>query len=279
MDDSGTPEAPEAETTLTLEATNEEAEAGSTAPFKLTVAEALPTIEKPADQTSTAGTAISSVVVKGTRLEVLEAKELPAGLTLTKRSLKEWAITGTPTTAKGAATVALEAKNKEEQPPPRDLPMDRQGTRSQERRRNPAKPTKRPRHSPPPPRSSAPGASARSRSQKQGHVAVRLVPLRSGRMQGPGDRDDHRRQEEFKIHSARTPIAQGKKVRIALKLSKTAAGVASPPTLKKHKKVTAALGAHDRQLGGLPGHEGARLTVGSDRADSNALARRLGAFR
>ena len=88
--------------------------AAAPAEIKRTVTEAAPTIKKPADQTSTAGTPISTVFIKGTGLFSLASKELPAGLVLTKVTDKEWTITGTPTTPKGAATVTLEAKNKEE---------------------------------------------------------------------------------------------------------------------------------------------------------------------
>ena len=49
-------------------------------------------------------------------------------------------------------------------------------------------------------------------------------------------------KKRFKIHSARTPIAQGQKVKIALKLSKTQRALLLE-TLKKHKKVAAALAA------------------------------------
>ncbi len=47
---------------------------------------------------------------------------------------------------------------------------------------------------------------------------------------------------KFKLHSVRTPIAQGKKMRIALKLSKKQQALITA-ALKKRKKVTAAMSA------------------------------------
>jgi hypothetical protein len=82
-------------------------------------AEPLPTIEQPAEQVSTTGVSVTTVVVKGTGLATLSAKELPDGLDLkasTTNPETEWEITGTPTTAKAATTVTLEASNKEEGP-------------------------------------------------------------------------------------------------------------------------------------------------------------------
>lgn len=108
----GTPTTAKASTTVTLEAKNGEA-VGENTTFTWTVKEAAATIVKPAAQTSTKGTAIATVKVKGTNLDVLTSKELPAGLTLTKVNETEWTITGTPTTTKAITTVTLEARNNE----------------------------------------------------------------------------------------------------------------------------------------------------------------------
>src|ERR1700753_3991499 len=82
-------------------------------------AEPAPTIEKPANQASTVGMPITTVIVKGTILASLTAKALPAGLELKASAAHpetEWEITGTPTTVKAATTVTLEASNKEAAP-------------------------------------------------------------------------------------------------------------------------------------------------------------------
>jgi hypothetical protein len=76
--------------------------------------EEAPTIAKPPDQTSTVGQAITPVTITGTGLERLMEEELPAGLKLERvgESESEWTIVGTPTTAKAATTVTLEAADR-----------------------------------------------------------------------------------------------------------------------------------------------------------------------
>ncbi len=110
----GTPTTAKAATTVTLEVENNE-KAGATTTFEYTVnaPEAAPTIESPVNQVAVAGKAITPVIVKGSLMATVTAKELPAGLGLEKVSPSEWLIVGTPSTAKGATTVTLEAENAE----------------------------------------------------------------------------------------------------------------------------------------------------------------------
>ncbi|MHB8531092.1 MAG: putative Ig domain-containing protein [Solirubrobacteraceae bacterium] len=112
---SGTPTSAKAETQVTLEAQNKQQGPVVTQTFNWTVTELepQPTVEKPADQASVAGAPISPLIVRGSRLAALSAKQLPAGLTLSKLSEAEWEIAGTPTTARAATEVLLEAVNKE----------------------------------------------------------------------------------------------------------------------------------------------------------------------
>src|SRR5947209_17829505 len=74
---------------------------------------AAPTITKPADQTSTAGTAIKPVTVTGTEIQNLKASGLPKGLTLVDENATEATISGTPTNAE-TVEVTLEAENESE---------------------------------------------------------------------------------------------------------------------------------------------------------------------
>ena len=129
----GMPTVAEPEATVHLLATNKAKETTETS-FKLTVveAEAAPTIQVE-DQTATVGEPFS-MVVKGARLNKVIAKSgLPPELEpLHQLSETEWEISGTPTAAKTATEVTLEAENvekatikasfkltvKEEPPPP-----------------------------------------------------------------------------------------------------------------------------------------------------------------
>jgi hypothetical protein len=242
----GTPTTP-GESTVTLEATNEEKVAGTPATFKWTVTEpeALPNFEKPAAQTSTAGKPITTVIVKGTKLATMTSKNLPAGLAL-KASVAhpetEWEITGTPTTPKAATTVTLEASNTEKAPlqtttfewtvveEPAPKPVE-----------TPSKPVEPP-PPPPPPTIPSAGRLGTLPVQKPGksltasflcEVASCKVTITATITAG---------KKKFKIHSAATLIKQGQKPKIALKLSKAQQALLTA-TLKKHKKVTAALAA------------------------------------
>ncbi len=68
------------------------------------------TLEKPADQGTPVGTAVS-LPIKGKELLTLKAEGLPAGLTIAKTSTSEWEVTGTPTTIRAPAVVTLTAEN------------------------------------------------------------------------------------------------------------------------------------------------------------------------
>ncbi len=111
----GTPTTVEAPT-VTLEATNKEGGPATPVTFKWTIntPEALPTIEAEPEQFATVG-APATLIVKGTNLSSLTAKNLPAGLNAPSKvggGETEWKIEGTPTTVE-APTVTLEAANKE----------------------------------------------------------------------------------------------------------------------------------------------------------------------
>src|SRR6185312_3280575 len=112
----GTPTAAEPTATVHLLATNKAKETTETS-FQLTVVEpeAAPTIEVEAEATATVG-APFSLPVKGARLHELVATGLPAELKPHQLSETEWEISGTPTAAKGATKVDLEAHNKEGKP-------------------------------------------------------------------------------------------------------------------------------------------------------------------
>jgi hypothetical protein len=236
----GTLTTPKATTVVTLKAANVEGTPVSSTTFTWTVSEALTTIEKPADQASTAGTPITTVIVKGINLASLTAKELPAGLQLTKVSEAEWTITGTPTTPKAATTVTLQASNNEEAP--------LATTTLQWTVKEPEVAAKPPTSAPPP---SPPGGPVIVPSagrlgtlpvQKPGKslTASFLCEVANCKVQITATITAGKKK--FKIHSARTAITQGQKAKIALKLSKAQQALIVA-TLKKHKKVTAALAA------------------------------------
>ena len=96
-----------------LHATNTE---GPSAPveFKWTVREPPPSLTTPADQTSTAGTPIAPVTIKGERMQELNVEDLPKGLTLILKNETEAVISGTPEKAE-VATVKLTAVDSEKQ--------------------------------------------------------------------------------------------------------------------------------------------------------------------
>jgi hypothetical protein len=250
----GTPTAPQAATTVTLEASNKEDGPVVTTTFQWSVAEVLPTIEKPADQVSTAGAPIAILLIKGTDLATLTAKELPAGLVLAKVSETEWTIAGTPTTVKAATTVTLEASNKAEAPV---QTITFQWTIGEA-----LAPASPPVVSAPTPESPAPtptpivvkvasaGRLGTVPTQKPGksltasflcEVTACRVVLTATVTAG---------KSKFKIRSSPTSIKQGQKPKIALKLSRKQQALIAA-TLKKHGKVAAAVVASIESTVGL----------------------------
>jgi hypothetical protein len=242
----GIPAVAEPPTTITLHAKNNELEAGLTpASFKLTVHERSPTIEPPADQTSTAGKPITTLVIKGTNLATLITQEpLPAGLVLKASATHpetEWEITGTPTTPKAATSVTLEAKNKEKAPSTKTFKWTVVEEPAPKTIETPAKPPETP--APPPPTTiPSAGRLGTLPVQKPGKslTASFLCEVASCQVQVTATITAGKKK--FKIHSARTPVAQGQKAKLALKLSKAQQALVAA-ALKKHKKVTAALAA------------------------------------
>ena len=108
----GTPTTAEPEHEVVLAARNAENGPVATREFKWTVAGPPAELEPVPDQTTTAGTPVS-LAVTGRHMAFVTATSLPEGLALEQVSESEWRIVGTPTTAKGAVLVTLEAKNSE----------------------------------------------------------------------------------------------------------------------------------------------------------------------
>jgi hypothetical protein len=242
----GTPSAARPLTNVTLEARHGEGEVASTASveFKWAVSEAAPTIgATPANQTSTVGTAITPVVVSGSNLFGLSAPALPAGLTLNKVGETEWKIEGAPTIAKAATEVTLEAVNKEGTPGP-TVTFKWTVTAAQEppKIETPSKPPETPSKPPETPKAVSAGRLGTMPTQKQGRElwASFLCEVASCKVQVMATITAGK--AKFKLHSVRTPIAQGKKTRIALKLTKKQRALIAA-ALKKRKKVTAAMSA------------------------------------
>jgi hypothetical protein len=250
----GTPTTVNAATVVTLEASNAETAPAVTTTFVWTIAEDLPTLEKPADQTSTAGAPITILLIKGTGLFALTAKELPAGLVLAKVSETEWTIAGTPTTPKAVVTVTLEASDKAEDP---TQTITFQWTINEAIAPviiPPVVSTPLP-ESPPPTETPIAKVASAGRlgtvpTQKPGKsltasflcevVACRVVitaTVRAG-------------MNKFKIRSSPTSIKDGQKAKIALKLSKKQQTQIAA-TLKKHRKVSAAVVASIESTVGL----------------------------
>lgn len=238
----GTPTTPQTKTVM-LEAKDRAGEEESRVSFKWKV-EAAPAITtQPADQTSTAGRPITPLAITGTNLFELKAEELPAGLGLEKAGESEWRIIGTPVTPKAAVTVQLTAVNEAGGAMTRSVAFQwtvvaETPTKALE---TPAKPPETPAT---PPTTTIPSAGRLGTLpvQKPGksltasflcEVATCKVQVTAAITAG---------KKKFKIHSARTLIAQGQKTKIALKLSKTQRALLTA-TLKKHKKITASLTA------------------------------------
>jgi hypothetical protein len=240
----GTPTTP-GESNVALEASNEENATGPPATFKWTITppEAPPKITNPGPQTSIAGKAIEPLKVEGTHLATLtDNSTLPAGLQVTKVAKEQWTITGTPTTP-GESTVTLEAMNEEKVAgTPATLKWTVKAPET------PAKPVETPAKPPetpaPPPPTTIPSAGRLGTLpvQKPGKslTASFLCEVASCQVQVTATITAGKKK--FKIHSARTPVAQGQKAKLALKLSKAQQALVAA-ALKKHKKVSAALAA------------------------------------
>jgi hypothetical protein len=258
----GAPTTPKAATAVTLEASNKEKAPTQTTTFEWTIAEGPSTIEKPTDQTSAASLAIATVIVRGTTLATLTARELPLGLVLTQVSETEWTITGTPTTPKAAVTVTLEATNTAKDPiqtttftwtvgevtvPSVPLVI--------------STPTPTPAPSPTPiAKITSAGQLGTVPVQKPGtsltasfrcEVAACRVVLTATVTAG---------KSKFKIRSSPTSIKLGQKARIVMKLSKKQQALIAA-TLKKHKKVSASVAASIESTVGLQTTKSLAITV------------------
>jgi hypothetical protein len=236
----GTPTTPQTKTVM-LEAKDRAGEEESHVSFKWKV-EAAPAITtQPADQTSTAGRPITPLAITGTNLFELKAEELPAGLGLEKAGESEWRIIGTPVTPKAAVTVQLTAVNEAGGAMTRSVAFQwtvvaETPTKALE---TPAKPPETP---PPPTTIPSAGRLGTLPVQKPGKslTASFLCEVASCQVQVTATITAGKKK--FKIHSARTPVAQGQKAKLALKLSKAQQALVAA-ALKKHKKVSAALAA------------------------------------
>jgi Putative Ig domain len=240
----GTPTVPGPAATVKLEGTNP-AGGKATQTFLWRVIESAPTLARPADQSTPAGKAVA-VTLTGANLSVIEPEELPAGLELKKVTESEWLIVGTPTTVKAATVVTLKAKNKESTP--LAAPVTFSWTVSaaevpaKKEAETPSKPPETPVKPPETPKATSAGRLGTVPIQKQGRelFASFLCEVASCKVTITGAITAYK--TKFKIHSVATAIAQGKKVRIALKLTKKQQTTVSA-ALKKHKKVTASLTA------------------------------------
>jgi hypothetical protein len=235
----GTPHAVQSKE-VTLEAANKAGHRAAPVHFEWII-EAAPTIKRPADQASAVGQPVE-LTIEGTNLFGLTPERLPAGLKLGKSSETARTITGTATTP-AAATVRLKATNHAGGAP---VAVEfqwsvREAEKAASKVETPAKP---PESSGPPPPTTIPSAGRLGTLpvQKPGKslTASFLCEVASCKVQVTATITAGKKK--FKIHSARTPIAQGQKSKIALKLSKAQQALVAA-ALKKHKKVTAALSA------------------------------------
>jgi hypothetical protein len=227
---------------VTLEATNTAGGAATPVTFEWTVEEAS-TIAKPPDQAGTVGKAVTQVTITGTNLFlILPPEELPVGLTLTKVTEAEWTITGTPTTVQ-TTTVRLEAKNKAGgTSAPLTFKWTVTAAQEPPKIETPSKPPETPSKPPETPKAVSAGRLGTMPTQKKGRElwASFLCEVASCKVQVMATITAGK--TKFKLHSVRTPIAQGKKMRIALKLTKKQQALIVA-ALNKRKKVTAALSA------------------------------------
>lgn len=239
----GIPTAAQAAQPVKLTPENSEHESGEPITFEWTIHQKGPMIEAPAEQVSTAGTAIVPVVVNGTNLAHLEAPGLPAGLVLTKQTEAEWTITGTPTTPQDATVVTLEAKNAEEvagQSVTFKWTVDSAPAPAPGPAETPSKPVETPK--PTLPTVISAGRLGTMPTQKPGArlVASFLCEVAACRVEiavllTAG-------HTKFHARSAAVTIRQGHKVKIPVELTKKQRALIAA-ALKKHKKVTAAISA------------------------------------
>jgi hypothetical protein len=208
----------------------------------------------PGPQTSTVGTEIAPVVVKAlhaARVEVAFGSSLPEGLKVegVPGHEGEWQITGTPKTpTPEPVTVRLSAQSTEHEfahlsfewtinlaPPTVETPAKQPET--------PSKTLETPIPAPTPiPRITSAGRLGTLPIQKPGKSlsATFLCEVVSCKVQLMATVTAG--SSKFKVHSLRTPIIQGQKAKIALKLTKAQQKLIAA-ALKKHKKVAAALTA------------------------------------
>jgi hypothetical protein len=207
----------------------------------------------PGPQTSTVGTEIAPVIVKALHaalgVEVVNgAQSLPEGLKFggVPGHEGEWQITGRPKTpTPEPVTVELVAQSTEHE----DAHLRFKWTinaaptthETPPKLETPAKPPETP---PPPPPTTIPSAGRLGTLpvQKPGKslTASFLCEVASCQVQVTATITAGKKK--FKIHSARTPVAQGQKAKLALKLSRAQQGLVAA-ALKKHKRVSAALAA------------------------------------
>jgi hypothetical protein len=254
----GTPTAPEAISAVVLEAVNTAGGASAPVGFTWSIGESVPAIEKPANQASTTGTAITALIVKGSNLATLTANELPQGLALTKVSETEWMITGTPTTPKAATIVTLEASNKEKAQAVATATLVWTIAETVV----PVSPIITPTPVVPLPitKAASAGQLGTVPVQKPGtsltasfrcEVAACRVVITATVTAG---------KSKFKIRSSPTSIKLGQKAKIAMKLSKKQQ-VLIAATLKKHKKVSASVAASIESTVGLQTTKSLAITV------------------
>lgn len=222
-----------------------------------TIGEPLPEFVEPfpGPQTSTVGTEIAPVIVKtqhAERVEVAGASpSLPEGLKFggVPGHGGEWQITGTPKTpTPEPVTVELVAHSHE----PENTQLSFKWTinpapttpetpsKSPETPTKPAETPAKPLETPPTTKTPSAGRLGTVPLQKPGKslMASFLCEVSSCNAQLLGTITAGK--SKFKLHSARTMIKQGEKMKIALKLSKKQQALIAA-ALKNHKKVTASL--------------------------------------
>jgi hypothetical protein len=234
---------------VTLEAENkEEAPAAKAVTFKWTVYGPATIEQAPANQTSVRGKPITPVIFKGADLANVASKELPQGLALKRvggSSETEWEITGEPLAAKTSTEVTLEPENKAHTHGTSvtfKWTVNEPEASSPPKIETPSKPPETPSKPPETPKAVSAGRLGTMPTQKKGRElwASFLCEVASCKVQVMATITAGK--TKFKLHSVRTPIAQGKKMRIALKLTKKQQALIVA-ALNKRKKVTAALSA------------------------------------
>jgi hypothetical protein len=233
---------------VTLEAENKEEAPAAKVTFKWTVYGPATIEQAPANQTSVRGKPITPVIFKGADLANVASKELPQGLALKRvggSSETEWEITGEPLAAKTTTEVTLEPENKAHTHGTSvtfQWTVNEPEASSPPKIETPSKPPETPSKPPETPKAVSAGRLGTMPTQKQGRElwASFLCEVASCKVQVMATITAGK--AKFKLHSVRTPIAQGKKTRIALKLTKKQRALIAA-ALKKRKKVTAAMSA------------------------------------